>query len=126
MIKHRPYELKEGIHDVTIINVNCNDDSKLNMYVQHPRVKGYRYLSISMDETDLLIKLFSFLFDTNELKRNPNICVNTTEEDFEGIEIAIKLACNKQGDIVLEDIFDKEIAKKYRAEIKPKVVEGEK
>jgi len=123
MIKYRPYELKEGIHDVSIIKVICNYDRAVNMYVQNPRLKGYRDLSISFDDTELLIKLFSFLFDINELKSNPDICVNTKEEDFEGIEISIKLVRNKHGDIVLEDIFDNETAKKYREEIKPKVVE---
>lgn len=126
MIKHRPYELKEGIHDVSIIKVNCNEDKVVNMYVQNSRLKGYRDLFISFEEIELLIKLFSFLFDIDELKSNPDICIDTKEEDFEGIDISIKLVRNKYGDIVLEDIFDNETAKKCRKEIKPKVVEESK
>lgn len=129
MIKFKPYLLKEGLHKVGVDSIDIKEDNTIKIHVSQPRIKGYQDLSISPTNKELINKLLIASSNRDEIDKYTDIITKIRKVKFEEKIINVKLVCNKEGVIELDDVMDDETYKilneKYMAQLIKRGIELE-
>lgn len=120
MIKHRPNELKVGVHKVTIDSIEVEKGDTMEIHLSNHRLKGYADFSIPFNREEIINKLLETSNNKKEIDENDDICTKIKQAKLEGTTINIRIFRNEHGKIELDDIIDDET---FEEEMKRKLKE---
>ena len=108
MIKHRPNELKVGVHKVTIDSIEVEKGDTMEIHLSNHRLKRYGHFHVPLECKEIVSKLLDTSNNKKEIDENADICTKIKQAKLEGKTINIRIVRNEQGKIELDDIIDDE------------------
>lgn len=108
MIKHRPNELKVGVHKVTIDSIEVEKGDTMEIHLSNHRLKRYGHFHVPFECKEIVSKLIDTSNNKKEIDENADICTKIKQAKLEGTAINIRVVHNEHGKIELDDIIDDE------------------